>query len=157
MSRSSANLTLFRKGLKNHTCHSQIPLRPQKDSAEWSRRVVLALGMVRSGWHILGDASRQRFPLCITVCTHVPGVTPSYGQMSPATMDTLPTPTPSPQICLHGFLELVQWIKSPDGDKTKVMLLPQCYLRPRGALTVGTMNPPKRRDSATVLTSALRR
>lgn len=67
---------------------------------------MLALGLARSAWHILGNESRQGFPLCRAVCTHVPDITtPSYGQMAHATMETLPSPTPSPQISLHEFLE----------------------------------------------------
>lgn len=85
---------------------SQTQLRLQ-DCAEWSRRVVLALGMARSDWHILVDASRQGFPVWKIVCTH-PWYHPKLWPEGTCYHGNPPLPSPSPQMCLHGFLELGQ-------------------------------------------------
>lgn len=65
---------------------SQTQLRLQKDCAEWSRRVVLALGLAGTSWVMHPGKGSQ----CGKLCVHIPGVTPSYGQRAPATEETLP-------------------------------------------------------------------
>lgn len=59
------------QGLKMYCCLSQMLLRPlfHEKIIDWSDRMMLTLGWAEaiSGWHILGNAYRQKFPLWQTL------------------------------------------------------------------------------------------
>lgn len=91
---------------KNHSCLSQALLRPQKDFAGWSRGwcwLWAWQGLPGTSW-VMNPGKGSH---CAELCVHMSLISPppSYGKMAHATMETLPSPTPSPQISLHEFLE----------------------------------------------------